>query len=97
MVLTRAYACGLPVVASDIPGYRDVMSPGTSVPVPPGDPGALAEAVVALLEDEPRRLQLGAAARRLAVDRYSWDDIAVRLVQIYERISGVRAAGQEAA
>ena len=73
------------------------MSPGTSVPVPPGDPGALAEAVVALLEDEPRRLQLGAAARRLAVDRYSWDDIAVRLVQIYERISGVRAAGQEAA
>ncbi|MBA3429510.1 MAG: glycosyltransferase family 4 protein [Actinobacteria bacterium] len=97
MVLTRAYACGLPVVASDIPGYRDVMSPGTSVPVPPGDPGALAEAVVALLEDEPRRLQLGAAARRLAVDRYSWDDIAVRLVQIYERISGVRAVGQEAA
>ena len=35
MVLTRAYACATPVIASDIPGYRDVMTPETSVAVPP--------------------------------------------------------------
>ena len=45
MVLTRAFACATPVVASDIPGYRDVMTAETSVAVPPGDAGALAEAV----------------------------------------------------
>src|SRR5439155_3137194 len=63
MVLTRAFACATPVVASDIDGYRDVMTPEAGVLVPPGDPAALAGAVVALLDDEPRRRTLGAAAR----------------------------------
>jgi phosphatidylinositol alpha-mannosyltransferase len=91
MVLTRAFACATPVVASDIPGYRDVMTEETSVAVPPGDPRALADALVALLADEPRRCSLGAAARELAVDRYSWDDIGRRLAQIYELVAGVPA------
>jgi phosphatidylinositol alpha-mannosyltransferase len=94
MVLTRAFACATPVVASDIPGYRDVMTADTSVPVAPGDPVALAETIVSLLEDEPRRQQLGAAARRLAVERYSWDDIARRLLGIY---AGVQPAPAVAA
>jgi phosphatidylinositol alpha-mannosyltransferase len=88
MVLTRAFACATPVVASDIPGYRDVMTPETSVAVPPDDAGALAEALSALLEDEPRREALGAAARQLAIDRYSWSDIARRLVTIYDSARG---------
>jgi phosphatidylinositol alpha-mannosyltransferase len=85
MVLTRAFACATPVVASDIPGYRDVMTPQAGLAFPPGDAHALADAVVALLEDEPRRRTLGEDARRLAIARYSWDDIARRLVTIYER------------
>ena len=88
MVLTRAFACATPVVASDIAGYRDVMSPEAGVLVPSGDPAALAGAVVELLDDEPRRQALGAAARELARERYSWDDIARRLVGIYELVSG---------
>jgi glycosyltransferase involved in cell wall biosynthesis len=60
------------------------MTPATAVPVPPGDPDALAEALAALVADEPRRCELGAAARELAVERYSWDDIARRLLTIYE-------------
>jgi phosphatidyl-myo-inositol alpha-mannosyltransferase len=91
MVLTRAFACATPVVASDIPGYRDVMTPDTAVAVAPGDPVALADAVVALLEDEPRRRRLGAAARTLAVERYSWEDVARRLLGIYDRV-GPQAA-----
>ena len=67
------------------------MSDETSVAVPPGDPRALADALVALVEDEPRRRSLGAAARELAIERYSWDDIARRLAQIYELVSGVPA------
>jgi phosphatidylinositol alpha-mannosyltransferase len=85
MVLTRAFACATPVVASDIPGYREVMTPDAGVAFPAGDERALADAVVTLLEDEPRRAALGAGARRLAVERYSWGDIARRLVEIYEQ------------
>jgi phosphatidylinositol alpha-mannosyltransferase len=92
MVLTRAFACSTPVVASDIEGYRDVMTADTSVPVPPGEADALAEAMVALVEDEPRRLALAAAARELAIDRYSWDDIGRRLVGIYESVTGAKPA-----
>jgi phosphatidylinositol alpha-mannosyltransferase len=84
MVLTRPLACATPVVASDIPGYRDVMTPETSVSFPPGDADALTNAVVDLLADEPRRQAMGAAGRRLMQHRYAWDAIARRLVEIYE-------------
>jgi phosphatidyl-myo-inositol alpha-mannosyltransferase len=87
MALTRAFACATPVVASDIPGYRDVMTADAAVPFPAGDVGALASSVSALLADEPRRRLLGAGARRVAVERYSWDDIARRLLAIYERVA----------
>ena len=87
MVLTRAFACATPAVASDIAGYRDVMTSETGLTVPPGDPAALAQAVIALLDDEPRRRALGAAARDLARDRYAWDGIARRLLGIYELVA----------
>ena len=90
MVLTRAFACATPVVASDIPGYRGVMEPSAGVLVPPGEPRALAEAVEELLADEPRREQLGRAARELAISKYSWDDIAVQLTEIYEGLAAGR-------
>jgi len=84
MVLTRALACATPVVASDISGYRDVMTPETSVAFPPGDESALTDAVASLLADEPRRAAMGAAGRELMQERYAWDAIAARLVGIYE-------------
>jgi phosphatidylinositol alpha-mannosyltransferase len=92
MVLTRAFACATPVIASDIEGYRDVVTPETAVPVAAGDPGSLAEAVEGLLADEPRRVAMGAAARALARERYSWADIAARLEGIYERVAGIPVA-----
>jgi phosphatidyl-myo-inositol alpha-mannosyltransferase len=87
VVLTRAFACATPVVASDIAGYRDVMTDETGALVPPGDAPALADAIVGLLEDEPRREGLGAAARKLAQARYSWDDIGRRLAAIYAELA----------
>jgi phosphatidylinositol alpha-mannosyltransferase len=87
MVLTRAFACALPVVASDIPGYREVLDPSASVAVPPGDTVALIDSVAALVEDEPRRVALGEAARSLAVERYAWSGVARRLDRIYEQVT----------
>jgi phosphatidylinositol alpha-mannosyltransferase len=88
MVLTRAFACGLPAIASDIPGYREVLDASASVAVPPGDPTALADAVIALVKDEAGRAELGEAARALALERYAWSRIARRLVEIYEHVTG---------
>jgi glycosyltransferase involved in cell wall biosynthesis len=56
--------------------------------VPSGDPAALVQAVVAVLEDEPRRQAMGLAAREHAEERYSWDRIAKRLLGIYELVTG---------
>ena len=98
MVLTRAFSCATPVVASNIEGYAAVAEHGeTGILVPPGDAGALADGVIALLTDEERRCRLGAAAREEA-EEYSWKRIAARLVEIYESLappaSVVRAAAR---
>lgn len=95
MVLIRAFACAVPVVASDIPGYRDVMTEETGSLVPPGDRRALSDAVVASLETEERRVQQGGMARQLAVERYSWGAIAARLADVYDLT--IRRAGRKAA
>jgi phosphatidyl-myo-inositol alpha-mannosyltransferase len=92
MVLTRAFACATPVVASDISGYRGVMEPQAGRLVPPGEPQALAEAVVSLLEDEPAREELGRTARVIAQERYSWEGVAKRLTEVYEALAGSRRA-----
>ena len=63
-----------------------------SVAVPPEDTNALVGAVAALVEDEPRRAAMGAAARELAVERYSWPRIARRLEEIYEHVAGLAPA-----
>jgi phosphatidylinositol alpha-mannosyltransferase len=97
MVLTRAFACALPVVASDIPGYREVLTPGASVAVAPNDPAALANAVAGLVDDEPRREGMGEAARALALEHYSWPTIARRLEQIYVEVTGLEAGTARAA
>jgi phosphatidylinositol alpha-mannosyltransferase len=88
MVLTRAFACAVPAVASDIPGYRAVLTAGTGLLVPPGDAPALADAVTGLLADERARQAHGTAARELARELYGWDRIAVRLLEIYEQAAG---------
>ena len=87
MVLTRAFACATPVVASDITGYRDVMTDETGVLVPPGEPDALAEASSGCSPTSRGESGSAPAARRLAQERYSWDDIARRLAEIYRELA----------
>jgi len=97
MVITRAFACALPVVASDIPGYREVLTPEASVAVAPNDAEALVDAVCALVGDEPRREAMGEAARELAVELYAWPSIAERLEGVYARVTGIGLEGARAA
>ncbi|HUF00899.1 MAG TPA: glycosyltransferase family 4 protein [Gaiellaceae bacterium] len=97
MVLTRAFACALPAIASDIPGYREVLTPEAAVSVAPDDPTALADAVCALVDDEARREAMGVAARTLAAERYAWPALAARLEDVYGRVTGRVAAEARAA
>ena len=88
MVLTRAFSCATPVVASDIDGYRELVTPEAGVLAPPGDADALVEAVTAMLADEPARAARGAAARERAAAEYAWPEVAARLAGAYERVLG---------
>jgi phosphatidylinositol alpha-mannosyltransferase len=88
MVLLEAMASGVPVVASDIPGYRAVVTPGENgLATPPRDPPALARALRTLLLDPERRAALAAGGLRTA-QRHAWPRIVARLEEIYLELAG---------
>jgi phosphatidylinositol alpha-mannosyltransferase len=83
MVLTEAFAAGTPVVASDIAGYRDVVTDGSDgVLVPRADATRLAETLRDLALDPARVARLGLAAAASA-DRYTWPRVAEQVVRAY--------------
>ena len=85
MVLTEAFAAGTPVVASDIAGYRQVVTHGRDgLLVPPGDPLPLAEALRSLWLDPERRRHMSVAARNRAED-FAWPEVARQVTGVYER------------
>jgi N-acetyl-alpha-D-glucosaminyl L-malate synthase BshA len=82
------FAC--PSVATAVGGIPEVVESGSSgVLVPPGDAGALAEAVGSLIRDPGRRAALGAAARLRARELFSADAIVGRYEQLYRRVRGI--------
>jgi phosphatidyl-myo-inositol alpha-mannosyltransferase len=85
MVLTEAFAAATPVLASDIPGYRDVVRDGSDGQLlPAGDPLALAEALRRLALDERMRRRMAAAARERA-ERFAWPHVAAEVLDCYEQ------------
>jgi D-inositol-3-phosphate glycosyltransferase len=91
IVPLEAMACGIPVVASAVGGQVDsVVDGATGIHVPPRDPAALACAVRDLLDHPERRLALGAAGRRRAQERFSFDRIGAATREVYASV--MRAA-----
>ena len=84
IVLAEAMAAGVPVVASDLPGYRAVLRDGQAGRLtPPGDPVALADALYDLLQDEDERRRLAAAGSAAAAE-LSWGRITDSIIAAYE-------------
>jgi phosphatidylinositol alpha-mannosyltransferase len=84
IVLAEAFAAGRPVVASDIAGYRDVVSHGhDGLLVAPGDPVALAETLRELALSPDERVRLARNAARTA-ERYAWPHVAEQVTEAYE-------------
>ncbi len=91
IVLLEAMAAGTPVVASGIPGYRDVVADGRDgVLVQPKSSPALAEALVALLRNPEQRARLSAVGRETA-KAYDWHRIAGLVLGYYEEVLERRA------
>jgi glycosyltransferase involved in cell wall biosynthesis len=90
IVLLEAMACGLPLVTTALPtGVAAVNRDGaTGLVVPPGDAGALREALVALLDDGARRTAMGAAARRVLETEYTAALMAERYLELYREVLG---------
>jgi glycosyltransferase involved in cell wall biosynthesis len=75
--VAEAMAAGLPVVASRVGGIPEIVDEGvTGLLVEPDDVSSLAEALDGIAESESRRLEMGAAGRRRAIERWSWDRAA---------------------
>ena len=87
VVLLEAMAAGVPIVASDLPGYRSVAHPGDhAVLTPPGEVRPLADALHRVLCDGSLAARLTAAGETRACE-FSMDRLADRYLDLYERVT----------
>ncbi|MBI2846112.1 MAG: glycosyltransferase family 4 protein [Chloroflexi bacterium] len=94
MVLLEAMAAGVPVVASDIPGYHTVLSPNQEgVLVPPRKDEPLAQAILQLLQNPQERERMGEAGKKKAQE-YTWDKIAKQVLDYYQELLAQRKNGK---
>ena len=92
-VLIEAAASARPIVASDIPGCREIARDGeNALLTPPGDAAALADALARLFADPALRARLGAAGRRIAEGEFSAEEVGRRTLALYEDLLGPQAA-----
>lgn len=87
--LLEAAACGRAMVATDVPGCREIAIPGkTGLLVPVGDVAALSDAMLQLANDAALRERFGAAARALTKARFSSEAIGRETVALYDKMIG---------
>lgn len=88
IVLVEAMAAGLPVVASDLPAFRDLLGSGAGRLFPVRDHAALAETVSDLLAQPVDRARLGRAASEAALG-YDWSRVTPRVLDVYASVAGL--------
>jgi len=87
LVLVEAMASGKPVVASDLPGVRDVIKVGkTGLLCEPFSARDLAEKITTITSDGKAAAEMGAAGRKLAEERYSWEAIGASIEKVYRDV-----------
>lgn len=95
-VLLEAAACGKPLIATDVPGCRDIVTHGVNgLLVPARDPVALAAAIDSLLCDASRRAAMGVAGREAVTRMFSVEKIAGQFVDLYRELLAGRKQGRQ--
>lgn len=90
-VIPQALAVGTPVIATLAGGSADVVRDGeTARLVPPGDPGALAAAILEMLRDTARARAMARRGQQEILARHSLDAAMARTVAVYETLLGSR-------
>jgi glycosyltransferase involved in cell wall biosynthesis len=85
--LLEAAACGRPLIATDVPGSREIALDGrNAIVVPPGDPDALSDALEHLASDESLRKTFGAESRRIVESDMSQEFISRNIVLLYQKM-----------
>ena len=85
--LLEAAACGRSIVATDVPGCREVAKPGVNaLLVPVDDEAALADAIAQLADDADLRARFGAAGRALVEREFSSARIGNDIVELYRKL-----------
>lgn len=85
--LLEAAAYGRPLVATDVPGCREIARSGVNaILVPADDPRALANALMKLTGDVDLRRRYGEAGRRLVEDEFASEKIGAQVVALYDRL-----------
>jgi len=80
----EAMASGLPVIASEVGGLREVVEDDrTGILVPPANPAAIGSAIARLADGPGLRAEMGAAARARALENYSMAETAALTLEIY--------------
>lgn len=83
-VLLEAAACGRPLIASDVPGCREIaIHNETGLLVPPRDPAALADAMQTLARDAKLRKRFGERAREVVCSNFATEHVNAQTIQIY--------------
>jgi glycosyltransferase involved in cell wall biosynthesis len=86
-VILESMACGLPVVATDIPGTRELIQPGVNGWLaPPADAQALCDAIVAAMQSPLRRAEMAVKARE-TVKKFSLQAVARQYIDLYDRLA----------
>ncbi len=89
LVLIEAMAHGVPCVGSRVQAIPEILDHGgAGLLVPPGDPGALADALLAVLTDERLASEIGAAGRARAISELTWDRVAELIAPRLAELAG---------
>lgn len=90
-VLLEAAASARPIVATDVPGCREIVRPGVNgLLVPPHDSAALAEAIQSLLRSPELRERFSRAGREIAVEEFSENIVVEHTLRLYRDLLGNR-------
>jgi len=88
-VLLEAMSCGLPILATDVRGNRDLITNGKNgLLIPPKDPRKIAETILKLLNDKKLMEQLGNNARKTIIKNYTWNAVSNKFLKFYESLAG---------